>query len=88
MLYVGIFMLQVAINKSHHMLFVDIFRGQNGESESRKDDLPGERTENKVVNFLLPMQTIYNGNSENRNKALRSHYHVTFNHRLGLIHPV
>ena len=55
------------------------------ESESRKDDLPGERTENKVVNFLLPMQTIYNVNSE-RNKALMSHY-VTFN-RLGLIHPV
>lgn len=56
------------------------------ESESRKDDLPGERTENKVVNFLLPMQTIYNVNSE-RNKALMSHY-VTFSHRLGLIHPV
>ena len=44
------------------------------ESESRKDDLPGERTENKVINFLLPMQTIYNINSENRNKALMSHY--------------
>ena len=57
------------------------------ESESRKDDLPGERTENKVVNFLLPMQTIYNVNSGNRNKALMSHY-VTFSHRLGLIHPV
>ena len=61
-------------------------RRRMSESESRKD-LPGERTVNKAVNFLLPMQTIYNVNSENRNKALRSHY-VTLNHRLGLIHPL